>query len=373
MSEETVRVKLDGKRDYDIVISRGCLARSGELLRQRFGDRRLFVIRDAQVDAHAGTLQSSLEKSGYSMQSVTLPEGEGAKTWGILQNTVDAMLEAQLDRKSLVIALGGGVAGDHGGFAAALTLRGLDYVQIPTTLLAQVDSSVGGKTGINTAQGKNLVGAFHQPVLVLIDHATLDTLPDRHMRAGYAETVKYGFIRNAAFFNWLEENGQHVLSRNDKALSHAIKTSCQAKADVVGADEREAAERALLNFGHTFAHALEAACQYDRRLLHGEAVAIGMALAFDTSVRMGLCPAEDAQAGINHMKRMGLPTRIADIADFPDVTPQDLISLMAHDKKAVGGRLVFILARGMGACFVCREPDMDSVAASIAASMEVVP
>ncbi|MBU6236004.1 MAG: 3-dehydroquinate synthase [Alphaproteobacteria bacterium] len=369
VASQSLRVSLDGTRDYDILIERGCLARAGALLKDRFGERRIFIVRDAQVDAHAKALESALSAAGYSFQSITLPEGEDAKSWPVLQQTVNAMLEARLDRKSLVVALGGGVAGDHGGFAAAITLRGLDYVQVPTTLLSQVDSSVGGKTGINAPQGKNLVGAFHQPVLVLIDNTTLDTLPDRHMRAGYAEIVKYAFIRDAGFFEWLEANGAKVMARDDGALAHAVATSCAAKAAVVAADEREGGVRALLNFGHTFAHALEATCNYDRRLLHGEAVAIGMALAFDTSVRMGLCTAADAARATAHMQRLGMPTRIADIKDFPATTPDALVGLMGHDKKAIGGKLTFILSRGIGHAFVSREADIALVKEALAASM----
>jgi 3-dehydroquinate synthase len=259
--------------------------------------------------------------------------------------------------------------GDHTGFAAAITLRGLDYIQVPTTLLAQVDSSVGGKTGINTSHGKNLVGAFYQPRLVLIDTETLTTLPERHMLAGYAEIVKYAFIRDTAFFEWLEANGADVIARAPDALTHAIATSCQAKADIVGTDEREAAARALLNFGHTFGHALEAACQYDRRLLHGEAVSVGMALAFATSAHMGLCPEADATKAIAHMARMDLPTRISDIQDFPALTAEQIIDLMGSDKKASGGRLTFILSRGIGQAFITQDVDMNIMHTIISRSL----
>lgn len=366
---QKLRVLLDGKRDYDIIIERDVLARTGAIVRERFGDRKLFVVRDARVDAHFAILSNSLKTAGYAFESIVLPEGESAKSWECLQKTIGAMLEAKVDRNAMVLALGGGVVGDHAGFAAAMTLRGLDYIQIPTTLLAQVDSSVGGKTGINTAQGKNLIGAFHQPVLVLIDTATLSTLPDREMRAGYAEIVKYAFINDAEFFEWLEKNGRDVLIRIDGAVSHAVATSCSSKAAVVAADEREAGLRALLNFGHTFGHALESACEYDRRLLHGEAVAVGMSLAFDVSARMGLCQDDEAARAIGHMIRMGLPTKIADIANFPRVSPDMLIEAMSHDKKATGGRLTFILTSGIGRAFATKDVSMTCVRDALAASM----
>ncbi|NBX67157.1 MAG: 3-dehydroquinate synthase [Proteobacteria bacterium] len=366
---QKLRVLLDGKRDYDIVIERDVLARAGSIIKERFGDRRLFVVRDPRVDAHYQTLFKSLKDVGLRVDDIVLPEGEPAKSWDCLQKTIAALLEAKADRHTMVLALGGGVVGDHAGFAAAMTLRGLDYIQIPTTLLAQVDSSVGGKTGINTVQGKNLVGAFHQPALVLIDTATLRTLPDREMKAGYAEIIKYAFINDPEFFEWLDKNGRDVLIRMEGALSHAIATSCASKASVVAADEREAGLRALLNFGHTFAHALEAACEYDRRLLHGEAVSIGMSLAFDVSARMGLCHDDEAARAIGHLIRMGLPTKIADIKDFPRISPDMLIDNMSHDKKATGGRLTFILTSGIGRAFATRDASMSCVREALAASM----
>lgn len=370
-SARTLRVTLDGQRDYDILIGRDLLRAAGDALQTRFGARRVFIIRDARVGPYASVLEDSLRNAGHSVHVLPhLPEGEAAKTWDALRATVDALLEARADRRSLIMALGGGVTGDHAGFAAAITLRGLDYIQIPTTLLAQVDSSVGGKTGINTAQGKNLIGAFYQPRLVLADTATLDSLPDRTLRAGYAEVVKYAFIRDPGFFDWLEDNVTAALARDHQALPHAIATSCAAKAAIVGADERETADRALLNFGHTFGHALEAACRYDDRLPHGEAVAVGMALAFEVSTRMGLCPEEDTQKAITHMARAGLPVRIADITGFPPLTPAAIVDLMAGDKKASGGRLTFILAKGIGRAFTTQEVDMTVVTDAIARSQE---
>lgn len=364
----TLRVRLDGARDYDILIGSGLIARAGETFRERFGPRRFFIVRDAHVSALAHTLEASLKAAGHDVQTRALIEGEGAKTWDALQLTVNWLMEERVDRDCMVIALGGGVAGDHAGFAAAVTLRGLDYIQIPTTLLAQVDSSVGGKTGINADQGKNLIGAFHQPRLVMADTDTLASLPPRQLHAGYAEIVKYAFINDSGFFDWLEKHGSAVIAREPNALTHAVATSCANKAAIVGADEREASGRALLNFGHTFGHALEGACKFDRRLLHGEAVAIGMALAFDTSVRMGLCPAADAARAIAHIKRVGLPTRIADIKDFPAIHEGGLIDLMAHDKKTRGGRLTFILSRGIGHAFVSQDADIMAVRSALEAS-----
>jgi 3-dehydroquinate synthase len=365
----TLRMTLDGVRDYDIAIGADLLKNAGQIIAERFGIKNIFIVHDAQVQTHLHTLQTSLEASGHSIQNIELTEGEAAKSWGALERTVTAILNAKPDRHTLILALGGGVVGDHTGFAAAISLRGLDYIQVPTTLLAQVDSSVGGKTGINTSHGKNLVGAFYQPRLVLIDTETLTTLPHRHMLAGYAEIVKYAFIRDTAFFEWLEANGADVIARAPDALTHAIATSCQVKADIVGTDEREAAARALLNFGHTFGHALEAACQYDRRLLHGEAVSVGMALAFATSAHMGLCPEADATKAIAHMARMDLPTRISDIQDFPALTAEHIIDLMGSDKKASGGRLTFILSRGIGQAFITQDVDMNIIHTIISRSL----
>ena len=356
----TLGVTLDGIRDYDILIGDGLLEGAQKEIEARLGKRNYITLCDENAVTHLPAfLKDKLR---------VLRAGEETKSFSALEDTLDWILSCGIDRHTVVVAFGGGVAGDHAGFAAAVALRGLDYVQVPTTLLAQVDSSVGGKTGINAKQGKNLVGSFHQPRLVLIDTKSLSTLPDREMRAGYAECVKYAFIGDAKFFDWLNDNGAKVLARDTKALEYAIQTSCAAKATIVGADEREASTRALLNFGHTFAHVLEAACGYDRRVLHGEAVAIGMALAFDTSARMGLCPKLESDAAITHMKTMDLPTRIADIKDFPKKSAADLIALMAHDKKVVNGKLTFILSRGMGKAFVTREADMNAVTAALEAS-----
>lgn len=366
---KTLQVSLDGDRDYDIVIGDGLLSSSGKLFHDRFGKRRFFVVKDPRVEIHAKALEESLKNAGHDVASHTLIEGEEAKVWDQLQKTVAWLMDSRVDRDSMVIALGGGVTGDHAGFAAAITLRGLEYIQIPTTLLAQVDSSVGGKTGINAAQGKNLIGAFHQPRLVLADIATLATLCDRHMLAGYAEIIKYGFIGDPKFFEWLDAHGERVLKKSPKYVIEAISVSCKTKATIVSADERENAARALLNFGHTFAHALETACEFDKRLLHGEAVSIGMALAFDVSRRMGLCPQEHATKAIIHLKRLGLPTRIADIKGFPSKNADDLLELMMHDKKAKGGQLTFILTRGIGRAFISKDADIGMVKAALNASM----
>ena len=258
--------------------------------------------------------------------------------------------------------------GDIAGFAAAVVLRGLDYVQVPTTLLAQVDSAVGGKTGINTRSGKNLIGAFHQPRLVIADTATLDTLPERERRAGYAEVVKYGLIDDAAFFTWLEDNGERALAGDSDALRHAVATSCAAKADIVAADEREAGRRALLNLGHTFAHALEVETGFGDALLHGEAVAIGMVLAFDLSVRLGLCPAADAERVRRHLEKRRLPGRLTDIAG-PSWSADSLIAHMSGDKKRRGGDLVLVLVRGIGEAFVSRDVPLDDVGAVLTGAL----
>jgi 3-dehydroquinate synthase len=296
-----------------------------------------------------------LEGAGLRVSDVTVPPGEGSKSLAELGRVCDALLAARIERRDLVVALGGGVVGDLAGFAAAILRRGVRLVQIPTSLLAQVDSSVGGKTGINAAAGKNLLGAFHQPALVVADTALLDTLPAREARAGYAEIVKYGLIDDPDFFAWCEANGAAVLAGGPER-DRAVAASCRAKAAVVVADEREEGEaRALLNLGHTFAHALERAVGYDgSRLVHGEAVAIGLALAFRFSARLGLCPPADAERVAAHLAALGLPTRLAD-APGGCGTPAELLDAMGQDKKVQAGRLTFILARGIGRSFVARD------------------
>jgi 3-dehydroquinate synthase len=351
----TVRVALDA-RSYDIVIGRGLIASLGarvEALRPR---AKTFIVTDENVELHhLDAVESALAESGVAYSRFVVRPGEGSKSFGVFEEVCEAIIAARIERGDLVIALGGGVIGDLAGFAASAVRRGLDYVQVPTTLLAQVDSSVGGKTAINSAHGKNLVGAFHQPILVVADTALLDTLPPREFRAGYAEVAKYGLLGDAAFFAWLEANWREVfaggVSSGNFAREHAIAVSCRAKAAIVARDERETGERALLNLGHTFGHALEAACGFSDRLLHGEAVAAGMALAFGFSARLGLIPMAEAERAIRHLAEVGLPTGPKDVpGGLPDA--DTLMDLMAQDKKVKRGMLTFILVRGIGAAFV---------------------
>jgi 3-dehydroquinate synthase len=280
--------------------------------------------------------------------------GETSKSFSTYERVVDSILESRIELGDIVVALGGGVVGDLAGFAAATTLRGIHLVQIPTSLLAQVDSAVGGKTGIDTRQGKNLVGAFHQPLLVIADTDVLDTLPPREFRSGYAEVAKYGLINDEPFFFWLEKNWENVF-RGGADRIKAVAASCRAKAAIVGRDEREAGERALLNLGHTFAHALEAATGYSDRLVHGEAVAVGMVLAHRFSARLDLAPAADGERLVQHLREVGLPTRIADIPGGVDRDAEGLVALMAQDKKVSRGKLTFILTRGIGKAFIATD------------------
>ncbi len=360
----TVRVDLAG-RSYDIVIGRGSLAELGTRIAALRPGASAAIVTDEQVARHhlAATI-SALGSAGLRSGRVLVPPGEGSKSYAVFEQVCDQLLEARLERNDLVVALGGGVVGDLAGFAAAVVRRGLDYVQVPTTLLAQVDSSVGGKTGVNSRHGKNLVGAFHQPILVIADTSLLDTLPPRVFRAGYAEVAKYGLINDASFFNWLEANWPEIFS-GGRAREHAIATSCQAKAAIVARDERETGERALLNLGHTFGHALEAAAGFSDRLLHGEAVAIGMTLAFGFSVRLGLAPAPEADRVRRHLAAAGLPTQISQVpGTLPGV--DRLLDLMAQDKKVKRGRLTLILARGIGASFIAPDVDASEVRAFLA-------
>ncbi|TVV71846.1 3-dehydroquinate synthase [Sphingomonas solaris] len=358
----TVPVPL-GERAYDILIEDGALDRAGTLLALFARQARFLIVTDAHVaDAQLARLTASLDTAGLRHDTVILPPGEATKSWGQLAALTDAMLERGIERGDHVIALGGGVIGDLVGFAAAILKRGCGFVQIPTTLLAQVDSSVGGKTAINSAAGKNLIGAFHQPAFVLIDPTTLDTLPRREMLAGYAEVVKYGLIDDAAFFDWCEANLPALLAGDSAARAHAIRHSVSAKARIVVADERETTgTRALLNLGHTFGHALEADTGFSDRLLHGEAVAAGMALAFRFSARLGLCPADDAARVTRHLAAAGLPTTLDAAGVRADGAA--LVAHMAHDKKMEGGRLPFLLARGIGRTFLAKDVSLDEVAA----------
>lgn len=333
-----------GERSYPIVIENGLLDRAAEVLAPYARGGRLVVVADDRVWANQG---SRIERSGFQIDLVTIPAGEGSKSWEMLSTLVDRLLELEVERSDHVITLGGGMVGDLTGFAASILKRGCNFVQVPTTLLAQVDSSVGGKTAINTPAGKNMVGAFHQPAAVLIDPATLETLDPRQLRAGYAEVVKYALIGDAIFFDWCEENADALLGGDVDARLHAIETSVRAKAAIVGEDERElSGRRALLNLGHTFGHAFEAEAGFSDRLLHGEAVALGMAIAFRFSAERGLCPAADAERVEAHLAAIGLPVR-SDLG-----TPAGLVAHMTHDKKKSGGRVPFILARSIGHAFV---------------------
>ena len=364
----TVHVPL-GDRSYDILIGPGLMANAGELINQHLAGGRCAIITDENVATHVlPVLQQGLDAAGLSNFEIAVPAGEGSKSFVQLEDICDRLLAGGLERGDLVVALGGGVVGDLAGFAAAVIRRGVRFVQLPTSLLAQVDSSVGGKTGINTARGKNLVGAFHQPGLVLIDTDTLQTLPERQFRAGYAEVAKYGLLGDAEFFTWLEANWQKIFAGEASARITAIEKSCQAKAAIVARDEREAGERALLNLGHTFGHALEAWAGYSDRLLHGEAIAIGMQMAFSFSEDMQLCPPGTAARAEAHLKAVGLPTRIADIPGHTQDRPtvERLMPLMAQDKKVQAGRLTFILARDIGDTFVTQDVNTDDLLAFLA-------
>jgi 3-dehydroquinate synthase len=350
-SVRSVQVPL-GDRAYEVLIGPGLLAKAGELIAARLGAPRCGIVTDENVARfHLPALEAALKRANLHAGSIVLKPGESTKSFRELAPLSERLLELGLERGDLVVAFGGGVMGDLAGFAAAILRRGVRFVQIPTTLLAQVDSSVGGKTGIDTPQGKNLIGAFHQPSLVIADTDTLRTLPDREMRAGYAEVAKYGLLGDAAFFAWLEQSWRSVFAFEEAALTRAIETSVKAKAGIVGRDETEQGERALLNLGHTFGHAFEAWCGYSDRLLHGEAIAIGMAIAFRFSEALGLCAPGAAKRAAAHFEAVGLPTRIADIPGAkPDV--EALMRLMAQDKKVRRGKLTFILVRGIGEAFV---------------------
>ena len=344
------------ERSYEIVVGSGLLERAGPALAAVLRRPEVIIVTDAHLAAtpHLAVLERSLNVAGIGRRRVVVPPGEATKSMAQLMQLLDCLLDLGVDRASTIVAFGGGVIGDLAGFAAAVLLRGLDYVQVPTTLLAQVDSAIGGKTGINTRHGKNLVGAFPQPRLVLADTAVLASLPQRELRAGYAEVVKYGLIDRPDFFAWLEGHGREVLAGNPAAQQHAVLESCRAKAAVVAADEREGGVRALLNLGHTFAHALEAACGYGHELLHGEAVALGLMLAFDLSVRLGVCPAADAARVRAHFAAVGLPTTLGSVRPGGFAT-DTLLAAMGHDKKAQAGRPRFVLTRGIGRAFAGAE------------------
>jgi 3-dehydroquinate synthase len=369
-AQRVVTVDLPGGRGYDIYIGPGLVHRAAALLPFDPAGRGAFIVTDANAAPYARSLVVALEQAGaWPVHTLTLPPGEGTKSWAQLRAIVDWLLERRVRRGTPLFAVGGGVVGDIAGFAAAVTLRGLPYIQVPTTLLAQVDSAVGGKTGLNVPEGKNLVGAFHQPAAVIADTDALATLPPREVAAGYAEVLKYALIGDPALFDWLEAHGGEVLAAAPGPLGHAVAASCRAKAEIVAADEREEGRRALLNFGHTFGHALEAACGYDGRLLHGEAVAIGMALALDVSVRMGPCPEADRERALAHMDALGLPTRAADLEGL-GADADALLALMEGDKKAAAdGTARLVLLEGIGRAFVTSDVPPEVLHAAWAGSL----
>lgn len=357
---ETVSVNLPG-REYDIRIGPGVLGEAGPLISKMTRRKHVSIIADeAVVPLHSAALQQSLHDAGLTSEVLALPSGEATKCWAELEKSVEWFLAQKVERGDVVVALGGGVIGDLVGFAAAILRRGVKFVQVPTTLLAQVDSSVGGKTAINSPAGKNLIGAFHQPSLVLADTDLLNTLTERDFLAGYGEVVKYGMLGDAEFFDWLEKNAPAMADGDVQARVHAVTRSCQMKADIVERDETEQGDRALLNLGHTFCHALEAATGYSDRLLHGEGVAVGCALAFELSARLGLCSQEDPSRVRAHLREMGMKVDLKDIpGDLPSA--ETLVDLMGQDKKVVDGQLRFILARGIGDAFVTADVPRDAV------------
>ena len=358
----TVHVEL-GARAYDVQIGPGLLAGAGARIAPLLARPRVAVLTDETVAGlHLQALRDGLAEAGIAMEALALPPGEATKSWPQFIRATEWLLTRKIERRDIVVALGGGVIGDLAGFAAAVLRRGVRFVQIPTSLLAQVDSSVGGKTGINAPQGKNLIGAFHQPSLVLADTGILDTLAPRDFLAGYGEVVKYGLLGDAAFFEWLETAGPALAAGDPQARVRAVTRSVQMKAEIVARDETEQGDRALLNLGHTFCHALEAATGYSDRLLHGEGVAIGCALAFELSARLRLCSQEYPGRVLAHLRAMGMKTDLGDIpGDLPGA--EALLALMAQDKKVVDGKLRFILARDIGAAFVTSDVPPDAVRA----------
>ncbi len=362
-----------GSRSYEVRIGAGLIDRAGAELGPLLHRRRVAVVTDETVASlHLAQVTAAFEAEGITVSSLALPSGEGTKGWPEFARCTEWLLEQKVERRDVVVALGGGVIGDLVGFSAAVLRRGVRFVQIPTTLLAQVDSSVGGKTGINTPQGKNLVGAFHQPSLVLADIAVLDSLPERDFLSGYGEVVKYGLLGDAGFFHWLEANGAALRAGDRAARLHAVTRSVEMKAGIVSRDETEEGERALLNLGHTFCHALEKATGYSDRLLHGEGVAIGCVLAFELSSRLGLCSQEEPSRVRAHLKAMGMRVDLADVrGDLPGA--EALVALMGQDKKVVDGRLRFILARGIGEAFVAEDVPMDIVRGLLAEGLAARP
>ncbi len=351
-TDAVVPVALAG-RSYDVRIGEGLIERAGALIAPLLKRSRVAIVMDATVEAlHGARLWDSLAEAGIVADPIVIAPGEQAKSFAGLEALSDALLALELERGDQIVAFGGGVVGDLAGFAAAIFKRGIDFVQIPTTLLAQVDSSVGGKTAIDTPRGKNLIGAFHQPRLVLADLGVLASLPKRELVCGYAEVIKYGLLGDRAFFEWLEANAQAVLALEPAAITHAVRRSVEMKAEIVAEDEREQGRRALLNLGHTFGHALEAETGFGEDLKHGEAVGLGSALAFRFSARLGHCPGQDAERAGRAIAAAGLPTRLADLGRA--FSADALVAHMAQDKKAEGGALTFILARGVGDAFVAK-------------------
>ncbi|WP_320178399.1 3-dehydroquinate synthase [Roseovarius pacificus] len=363
-NQDVLRVDLP-PRSYNILVGDDVLDRAGSLMKPVLRQSRVFVVTDSGVAPHyLARLEAALDKAGISHDSHVVPAGEATKEFDTLRDLIERMLTARVERLTSVVALGGGVVGDLAGLAASLTLRGLDFVQIPTTLLAQVDSSVGGKTAVNSRFGKNLIGTFHQPRLVLTDVTILDSLPRREFLAGYAETVKHGMIDDAELFDYMDRTGAAFRAGDRNVQRETLIRSCSRKVAIVAADEREEGRRALLNLGHTFGHAFEVLAGYDGRLLHGEAVAIGCVLAFDLSVRLGLCPAEDAERVRRHLADAGLAVNVDRLAT-PEWNVDRVMDLMLTDKKVRGGRPTFILARGIGKAFVAHDIEPEVVRAML--------
>ena len=362
MSEHNkLRINLK-ENSYDIIIEHGLLSELGALISKKFGKPKTFIVTDSNIAVHwlKQTIES-LSAQGMSPKVLEVPVGESTKSFINLEKIIDQLLESKVDRDSVLVALGGGVIGDLAGFAGAITLRGIKVIQVPTTLLSQVDSSVGGKTGVNVRQGKNLVGSFHQPSLVAIDTQVLQTLPSRQLFAGYAEVLKYGLIKDRSFFDWLELNGKKVLEGDKLAQQFAIFTSCRIKAEIVEADEKEKNLRAILNFGHTFGHALEAEAGYDGNLLHGEAVSIGMVLAIELSKSLGYLSGQDAGRAVEYIRNIGLPTNINSIEGSTSWHPDGIIQHMQHDKKVSNGQLRFVLIKGIGEAYLTADVERNDI------------
>ena len=361
MEPESLKVEL-GDRSYRILVGSELIANAMDHLRPLLHRKRVAVVTDSNVAHHGflALLRDCVEKENVEFNAKVLPVGETVKSWDFLRDVVEWLLSLETERQDIVLALGGGVVGDLAGFAASILRRGVRHVQFPTTLMSQVDSSVGGKTGINSSRGKNLVGAFHQPSLVLCDLSALDTLPKREFLSGYGEVAKYGLLGDAEFFRWLEINGPSLYKGDRTLQAEAVRNSCRMKAEIVAADETELGRRALLNLGHTFCHALEAASEYSERLRHGEGVAIGCCLAFEASHRLGYCSPAASERVRSHFSKLGMVHRIADIpGELPSA--EKLIELMRHDKKVRDGRIRFILAKGIGQAFVCENANLDVI------------